>query len=56
MLDDWKGHGIRTDLLSAGGLSFDIGNLYLEPINEDCTIMRCSEINFAFEDSTLPNM
>jgi hypothetical protein len=31
---------MRTDLLSDGGLSFNIGNLYLEPIiNEDCTIV-----------------
>jgi hypothetical protein len=35
-----RGYGLRTDLLSEGGLSFNIGNLYLEPIiNEDCRIM-----------------
>jgi hypothetical protein len=40
-----------TNLLSDGRLSFNIGNLYLEPIiNEDCTIMGFSELNFAFED------
>jgi hypothetical protein len=44
MLDDGRlerGHGIRTDLLSDGGLSFNIGNLYLEPIiKEGCAIIR----------------
>ena len=42
---------------SAGGLRFNIGNLYVEPIiNEDCTIMGRSELNFASEDFTLPDM
>jgi hypothetical protein len=60
MLDDGRlerGHRIRTDLFSDGGLRFDIGNLHLEPIiNEDCTIMGFSEVNFAFEDFTCPEM
>jgi hypothetical protein len=60
MLDDGRldrGHGLRTDLLSDDGLSFNIGTLYLEPIiNEDCTIMGFSELNFAFEDFTCLDM
>jgi hypothetical protein len=59
MLDDGRlerGQGMRTDLLSDGGLSFSIGNLYLEPIiNEDCTIMGFFELN-SFEDFTCPDM